>query len=237
MFITGHFLESEGCMQYKKIIKGKFHSRPNRFIANVYIDDKLETVHVKNTGRCRELLIPGADVVLEVSDNPARKTAYDLVAVYKDTVGLVNMDSQAPNKVVAEWLAGQGFDYVKPEYTYGKSRVDFYMEKGNEKFLMEVKGCTLEIDGMGYFPDAPTERGVKHLRELAEAVRNGYRCYLAFVIQMEGVAEVQPYTVTHPEFGIALQEAKDAGVEVLYLQCKVEEDSLFISEKAGCFFV
>lgn len=222
-------------MQYKQVVKGKFHSRPNRFIANIYIEDKLETVHVKNTGRCRELLLPGADVILEVSDNPNRKTAYDLIAVYKDSVGLVNMDSQAPNKVVAEWLAGQGFDYVKPEYTYGKSRVDFYMEKGDEKFLMEVKGCTLEIDGMGYFPDAPTERGVKHLHELARAAKEGYRCYLAFVIQMEGVTEVKPYTVTHPEFGIALQEAIDAGVEVLYLQCKVEEDGLSVLEQTGCF--
>ena len=217
-------------MQYKQITKGKFHSRPNRFIANIYIDGKLETVHVKNTGRCRELLLPDADVILEVSDNPTRKTAYDLIAVYKEKIGLVNMDSQAPNKVVAEWLSKQGFDYVKPEYTYGKSRFDFYMEKGDEKFLMEVKGCTLEIDGVGYFPDAPTERGVKHLRELAEAAGKGYRCYVAFVIQMEVVTEVLPYTVTHPEFGVALQEARDAGVEVLCLQCRVEPDTLIIRE-------
>lgn len=217
-------------MQYKQIINGKFKSRPNRFIAHIYVGDRLETVHVKNTGRCRELLLPDADVILEVSDNPARKTAYDLVAVYKEKIGLVNMDSQAPNKVVAEWLDKQGFDYVKPEYTYGNSRFDFYMEKGNEKFLMEVKGCTLEIDGVGYFPDAPTERGVKHLRELAKAAGEGYRCYAAFVIQMEGVKEVLPYTVTHPEFGVALQEARDAGVEVLYLQCKVEPDRLTIRE-------
>lgn len=217
-------------MQYKQITKGKFHSRPNRFIANIYIDGKMETVHVKNTGRCRELLLPDADVILEVSDNPNRKTAYDLIAVYKEKIGLVNMDSQAPNKVVAEWLSKQGFDYVKPEYTYGKSRFDFYMEKGDEKFLMEVKGCTLEIDGVGYFPDAPTERGVKHLRELAEAAGKGYCCYVAFVIQMEGVKEVLPYTVTHPEFGVALQEARDAGVEVLCLQCRVEPDTLIIRE-------
>lgn len=217
-------------MQYKQITKGKFKSRPNRFIANIYVDGKLETVHVKNTGRCRELLLPDADVILEVSDNPNRKTAYDLIAVYKEKIGLVNMDSQAPNKVVAEWLSKQGFDYVKPEYTYGKSRFDFYMEKGDDKFLMEVKGCTLEIDGTWYFPDAPTERGVKHLRELAEAAGKGYRCYVAFVIQMEGVTEVLPYTVTHPEFGVALQEARDAGVEVLYLQCKVKPDMLTIGE-------
>jgi len=217
-------------MQYKKIVEGKFHSRPNRFIANIYIDGKLETVHVKNTGRCRELLLPDADVILEVSDNPNRKTAYDLIAVYKEKIGLVNMDSQAPNKVVAEWLAKQDFDYIKPEYKYGNSRVDFYMEKGDEKFLMEVKGCTLEIDGVGYFPDAPTERGVKHLRELAKAAGKGYRCYVVFVIQMEGVKEVLPYTVTHPEFGAGLQEARDAGVEVLCLQCRVEPDTLIIRE-------
>ncbi len=217
-------------MRYKQITNGKFHSRPNRFIANIYIDGKLETVHVKNTGRCRELLLPDADVILEVSDNPNRKTAYDLIAVYKEKIGLVNMDSQAPNKVVAEWLSKQGFDYVKPEYTYGKSRFDFYMEKGDEKFLMEVKGCTLEIDGVGYFPDAPTERGIKHLRELAEAAGKGYRCYVAFVIQMEGVTEVLPYTVTHTEFGVALQEARDAGVKVLCLQCRVEPDTLIIRE-------
>ena len=217
-------------MQYKQIVKGKFHSRPNRFIANIYVDGKLETVHVKNTGRCRELLLPDADVILEVSDNPNRKTAYDLIAVYKEKIGLVNMDSQAPNKVVAEWLSKQGFDYVKPEYTYGKSRFDFYMEKGNEKFLMEVKGCTLEIDSVGYFPDAPTERGVKHLRELAKASAEGYRCFVAFVIQMEGVKEVLPYTVTHPEFGVALQEAREAGVRVLYLQCEVSPNELMIKK-------
>lgn len=219
-------------MRYKKILKGKFHSRPNRFIANIYVGDKLETVHVKNTGRCRELLLPDADVILEVSDNPARKTAYDLIAVYKEKIGLVNMDSQAPNKVVAEWLSKQGFDYVKPEYTYGNSRFDFYMEKGDAKFLMEVKGCTLELDGVGYFPDAPTERGVKHLRELARAAGEEYQCFVAFVIQMEGVKEVLPYTVTHPEFGVALQEARDAGVKVLYLQCEVEPDRLEIREDA-----
>lgn len=217
-------------MNYKKIVKGTFKNRPNRFIANIEIDGKVETVHVKNTGRCRELLIEDADVILEVSDNPNRKTAYDLIAVYKERIGLINMDSQAPNKVVAEWLSKQGFDYVKPEYTYGKSRFDFYMEKGDEKFLMEVKGCTLEIDGIGYFPDAPTERGVKHLRELAAAAGEGYRCYVAFVIQMEGVSEVRPYDVTHPEFGVALQEARDAGVEVLYLECRVEPDMLMIRE-------
>lgn len=217
-------------MRYQNIIKGKFNDRPNRFIAHVWVDGVLETVHVKNTGRCKELLIPGAEVILEVSDNPNRKTKYDLIAVYKEGLGLVNMDSQAPNKVVAEWLLTQGYDYVKPEYTYGKSHFDFYMERGNEKFLMEVKGCTLEIDGVGYFPDAPTERGVKHLRELTEATNKGYHCMIAFVIQMEGIKEVLPNEVTHPEFKKAFEEAKAAGVEVYFLCCKVEPDTLIVDK-------
>lgn len=215
-------------MKYKHIIKGKFENRPNRFIAHVWVDGVLETVHVKNTGRCKELLIPGVEVILEVSDNPNRKTKYDLIAVYKEGLGLVNMDSQAPNKVVAEWLSTQGYDYVKSEYTYGKSRFDFYMEKGNEKYLMEVKGCTLEIDGVGYFPDAPTERGVKHLRELTEASKKGYHCAIAFVIQMEGIKEVLPNEETHPEFKRAYEEAKAAGVQVYFLCCKVKPDDLIV---------
>lgn len=215
-------------MKYKHIIKGKFENRPNRFIAHVWVDGVLETVHVKNTGRCKELLIPGVEVILEVSDNPNRKTKYDLIAVYKEGLGLVNMDSQAPNKVVAEWLSTQGYDYVKSEYTYGKSRFDFYMEKGNEKYLMEVKGCTLEIDGVGYFPDAPTERGVKHLRELTEASKKGYHCAIAFVIQMEGIKAVLPNEETHPEFKRAYEEAKEAGVQVYFLCCKVKPDDLIV---------
>ena len=213
-------------MKYQDIVKGIFENRPNRFIAHVWVKGILETVHVKNTGRCKELLLPGATVILEVSDNSARKTKYDLIAVYKEGLGLINMDSQAPNKVAAEWLQPQGYDYIKPEYKYGNSRVDFYMEKGSEKFLMEVKGCTLEIDGMGYFPDAPTERGVKHLRELTEATRHGYHCAIAFVIQMPGIKKVLPNTVTHPEFAAAFEEAKAAGVKVYYLCCKIGEDFL-----------
>ena len=146
-------------MKYREIADGIFVDRPNRFIAHVEVNGAVETVHVKNTGRCRELLLPGTAVRLEVSDNPKRKTKYDLVAVHKQGLGWVNMDSQAPNKVVGEWLAKQGYDYIKPEFTYGKSRIDFYMEKGEQKYLMEVKGCTLEVDGIGYFPDAPTEGG------------------------------------------------------------------------------
>ena len=215
-------------MKYKKIIHGTFHSRPNRFIAKVYIDGVMETVHVKNTGRCRELLIPGAKVILEVSDNPDRKTKYDLIAVYKEGLGLVNIDSQLCNKVAGEWLAKQGYDYIRPEYTYGASRVDFYMEKGDKKYLMEVKGCTLEIDGIGYFPDAPTERGVKHLKELTTAVKSGFYCAVAFVIPMEGVTEVRANMATHAAFGEALEEAKQAGVEVIFLPCKVLPDEVLV---------
>lgn len=215
-------------MKYKKIISGIFHSRPNRFIAKVYVDNILETVHVKNTGRCKELLLPGVNVILEVSDNPARKTKYDLIAVYKEGLGLVNVDSQLCNKVAGEWLATQGYDYIKPEYTYGASRMDFYMEKGEKKYLMEVKGCTLEIDGIGYFPDAPTERGIKHLKELTTAVEHGFHCSVAFVIPMEGVTEVRANMETHPAFGDALEEAKAAGVEVLFLPCKVLPDEMIV---------
>ena len=139
------------------------------------------------------------------------------------------MDSQAPNKVVGEWLQTQGYDFIKPEYKYGNSRVDFYMEKGNDKYLMEVKGCTLEIDGIGYFPDAPTERGVKHLRELTEATRQGYHCSIAFVIQMPGIKKVLPNTATHPEFAVALEEAKAAGVKTYNLCCEIKEDELKIA--------
>ena len=218
-------------MKYNTIISGQFVSRPNRFIAQVQVDGAMQTVHVKNTGRCKELLLPGADVRLEVCDNPNRKTKYDLVAVYKPSLGWVNIDSQAPNKVVQEWLQTEGYDLVRPEYTYGGSRIDFYMEKGEEKYLLEVKGCTLEVDGIGYFPDAPTERGVKHLHELAQAQQAGYRCAVAFVIQMEGVTEVRSNISTQPEFGTALEQAKAAGVRVLFLLCRIGQDSLEITEQ------
>lgn len=215
-------------MRYREIVEGIFIDRPNRFIAHVDIEGVVNTVHVKNTGRCKELLIPKTPVRLEVSDNPNRKTLYDLVAVYKKNFGWINMDSQAPNKVVKEWLETKDYDYIKPEYKYGDSRIDFYMRKGNQEYLMEVKGCTLEIDGIGYFPDAPTTRGIKHLRELIKAKRAGYECAIAFVIQMEGINEVRPNIDTHPEFGVASQEAKEAGVKILYLTCKVGRDTLEI---------
>lgn len=220
-------------MEYDNITRATFLRRPNRFIAEVEINGRKETVHVKNTGRCRELLIPGCEVYLTEQGKPERKTRYDLVAVRKANGILFNIDSQAPNHAVREWLAGQGFDKVIPEYTYGDSRIDFYMEryKGErdpERYLMEVKGCTLEIDGIGYFPDAPTERGIKHLRELTKAARDGYKASLAFVIQMDGVTEVRPNMETHPEFGEAWKEAQAAGVEVLFLTCHVEPNRLLI---------
>ncbi len=220
-------------MKYGNITYATFYNRPNRFIAEVGIEGRKERVHVKNTGRCRELLIPGCEVYLTEPGTPGRKTRYDLVAVKKSNGMIFNIDSQAPNKVVKEWLANQGFDKVIPEYTYGDSRIDFYMERHiagreTERRLMEVKGCTLEIAGVGYFPDAPTERGVKHLRELTRAVKEGYKASLAFVIQMDGVTEVRPNINTHPEFAEALEEAKEAGVKVLYLACHVEPGSLTV---------
>ncbi len=215
-------------MKYENITKATFLNRPNRFIAEVDIDGWKETVHVKNTGRCRELLIPGCEVWLNAPGTPDRKTKYDLVAVRKSTGVLFNIDSQAPNKVVKEWLQTRDYDRIIPEYTYGDSRIDFYMERGGEEVRMEVKGCTLEVDGIGYFPDAPTERGVKHIRELIKAKNAGYHAILAFVIQMDGVSEVYPNIGTHPEFGVAMDEAKDSGVEVLFLPCHVEPDELVI---------
>ena len=215
-------------MKYSNIVKGTFLDRPNRFIAHVELDGKRETVHVKNTGRCRELLLPGAEVWLTAPGTEGRKNKYDLVTVRKENGLLVNIDSQAPNAVVKEWLEKQQYDAVVPEYTYGDSRIDFYMERGAERTLMEVKGCTLEREGIGYFPDAPTDRGVKHLRELAKAVKDGYRAALAFAIQMDGIKEVRPNIQTHPEFGTAMQEARDAGVEILFLSCHVEPDGLTV---------
>ena len=220
-------------MKYTNQYPAIFISRPNRFIATVDIEGTIETVHVKNTGRCRELLIPGVKVMLEKSNNPDRKTKYDLVMVYKENLGWVNIDSQMPNALVREWLESEpeefsGLTLIKPEYTYGDSRVDFYLERGDEKILIEVKGVTLEIDGIGYFPDAPTERGVKHIRELIKAKREGYVAYIAFVIQMNGIKEVRANMNTHMEFGVALEEAQKAGVKVLMLECNVSENEIKI---------
>ena len=211
-------------MKYRNVIPAVFIDRPNRFIAHVELDGRRETVHVKNTGRCRELLLPGAEVFLAGSENPERKTAWDLIAVRKSNGLLVNIDSQAPNAVAWEWLETQSFDVIRPEYTYGQSRLDFMMERGSERFLMEVKGCTLERDGIGYFPDAPTERGAKHLRELA----NASECtpILLFVIQMDGIMEVRGNQETDPAFCEVLEGAKRAGVRILFLPCHIEPDEI-----------
>ncbi len=213
-------------MKYGKITKGKFISRPNRFIAIVEIDGREEVVHVKNTGRCRELLVPGAIVYLEDSESPSRKTRYDLIAVQKGDL-LINMDSQAPNKIFYEWAAKSGFfgniTLLKPEHTYKNSRFDCYIEaEGGRKILVEAKGVTLEEGGIVRFPDAPTERGVKHLRELSEAVAEGYEAYIFFIIQMSPVHHFEPNEERHPEFADALRDAAEHGVKICALDCSVK---------------
>ena len=218
-------------MRYPNIYEAIFLRRPNRFIAQVLLNGREETVHVKNTGRCRELLVPGAQVYLVRSENLERKTAYDLVAARKGE-RLINMDSQSPNHILAEYLPHSGLFQdpiqVTPEFTHGDSRFDFLVEEGGRRHLIEVKGVTLEQDGLAKFPDAPTERGVKHLRELAKAVKDGYRAAIAFAIQMDGITEVRPNIQTHAEFGTAMQEAREAGVEILFLSCHVEPDGLMV---------
>jgi len=222
---------------YNNIHKGIFIERPNRFIARVRVGKKIETVHVKNTGRCRELLVPGCTVYLEKSSNPERKTAYDLVAVDKETpngILHINMDSQAPNAVAEEWLKkGKLFSknaLIKREVTYGNSRFDFYIEDGKCRAFLEVKGCTLENDGRAKFPDAPTERGVKHIEELMSCMDDGYEAYILFVIQMKGMKNFSPNDDTHKAFGDALRTAYDKGVHVLAYDCIVTEDELTIDK-------
>jgi len=218
-------------MQYHAVVPGRFLKRPNRFIAHVDTGNDVQIVHVKNTGRCRELLIPGATVYLERGTNPARKTAFDLIAVEKGNV-LINMDSQAPNRVFGEWAAAGGFlpdvTSVYREYTYGDSRLDFCLETPKGLHLVEVKGVTLERNGVAYFPDAPTERGIKHIRELQRAVEAGLEATLFFVVQMKHIHEVRPNDETHPAFGAALREAAAAGVQVRACDCIVTPDTLVI---------
>ncbi len=212
-------------MKYDNILYGSFVKRLNRFTAVAEIGGTEQLVHVKNTGRCAQVLVSGATVALVAAANAERKTAYDLVSALGGH-GWVNIDSSAPNAVAGEWLRQQGYDFVKPEYRYGSSRIDFYMERGGERFLMEVKGCTFQLDGIGYFPDAPTERGIKHLSELSRAVSEGYTAIAAYVIPMNGVTEVRPNTDIHPEYGEALDAARKAGVQVLFLRCSVTADTL-----------
>lgn len=235
-------------MKYRNIIKGKFISRPNRFIAHVEVDGREEKAHVKNTGRCRELLQPGSVVYLEDFRERmgSRKLAFSLIGVEKEVeragsreVIMVNMDSQAPNKVVKEALQSGSLlpaglcdaSYIKPEYTYGKSRIDFYAEDSSgRKLLMEVKGVTLEEGGIARFPDAPTERGIKHIEELIEAKSQGYESAICFVIQMKGIKQFEPNYSTHAEFGEALCRAEEAGVEILAYDCEVEHDGLILDQ-------
>lgn len=226
-------------MEYERIIQGTFLDRPNRFIANVEIDGVVQRCHVCNTGRCKELLVPGCRVYLKVCDNPARSTSYDLVVVEKQaedgTVRLINMDSYAPNRVAREWLeqGGLGDDVteIASERRYGNSRFDLYFQQGDKRAFMEVKGVTLENRGIAAFPDAPTQRGVKHIRELCRCVQDGYEAYLLFVIQMQRIDCLVPNDKTHPEFGQALREARKAGVHVLARECLVTECSMEIGRE------
>lgn len=218
---------------YKNIRHGIFISRPNRFIANVSIDGQSHVCHVKNTGRCRELLYEGVEVILEKSDSQSRKTEYDLVAVYKGD-RLINIDSQAPNKVFGEWAKESGYfgkiDLLKPECTYKSSRFDYYIESEGKRIFAEIKGCTLETGGVAKFPDAPTTRGVKHINELADAVKNGYEAYVFFIIQMGGCKYFTPNTDTHPEFASALKKAVGGGVKVICVECDVLEDGFSVKD-------
>ena len=220
-------------MNYNKVIKGIFIERPNRFIAHVEAAGNVSVCHVKNTGRCRELLVPGATVYLEESSNPARKTKYDLIAVEKGEL-LINMDSQAPNKVFAEWAAAGGFlpglTKIRPEFTYGASRFDFRLETEDKVRFVEVKGVTLEEKGEARFPDAPTERGIKHLKELQRAVEEGYEAAVCFIIQMKGVTHFTPNDRTHPAFGAALRQAAENGVGIYAYDCLVTPESLVIDK-------
>ena len=217
-------------MRYTNMVPGIFRNRPNRFIAHVEIDGKEQVVHVKNTGRCRELLVPGALVWCQRSDNPTRKTQYDLIAVRKGQ-RLINMDSQAPNAAAREWLESGGLgkiDNLRQETVHGDSRFDFSFTWEGKTCFLEVKGVTLEDNGVCAFPDAPTQRGAKHLRGLAEAARQGYGAYVLFVIQMADVKYIHPNDRTDPGFGAALREAAARGVKVLAVRCQVREDEMYI---------
>ncbi len=219
---------------YSQIKKAVFIDRPNRFVANVLLDGKRETVHVKNTGRCKELLVEGCEVILFESDNLSRKTKYDLVAVYKKrdekSPLLINMDSQIPNDVADEWLRkGNLFSenaIIRREVKFGNSRFDFYVEDGARKAFLEVKGVTLENNGVAMFPDAPTERGIKHIKELMDAVSQGYEAYILFIVQMKDVYEMRPNDLTHKAFGDTLREAEKNGVRILALDCMVTENTI-----------
>ena len=217
-------------MNYENMIPGIFHARPNRFIAHVEIDGVVQVCHVKNTGRCKELLPKGAQVWCQEFDSQTRKTKYDLITVKKGDP-LINMDSQAPNKAAGQWLSAGGLGQIsnlKPETTFGNSRFDFSFEKDGKLCFLEVKGVTLENDGICAFPDAPTERGVKHLKELTALKKQGYGAYVLFVIQMADVKYLHPNDQTDPAFGQAIREAQQAGVQIMAMDCAVTEDRMNI---------
>ncbi len=220
-------------MIYTNIVKGKFLARPNRFIAHVEIDGEFHIAHVKNTGRCRELLLPGATIFLQESFSTTRKTKFDLISVYKED-NLFNMDSQIPNKVFFEWIReGNLFEDIKiirPETTYGNSRLDFYIETEDKKIFVEVKGVTLEENGVAMFPDAPTERGVKHVMELEKSLQEGYEAYVVFILQMKGILYFTPNALMHKAFADAVKKAAKAGVKVLALDCQVTENSIIAGD-------
>ena len=220
-------------MIYENIQRGIFQSRPNRFIAHVVVNGKTEICHVKNTGRCKELLISGVIVYVQSNDNPNRKTKFSLIAVQKGD-RLINMDSQIPNKVVLEWiLQGNLFNdiiKIKPESTYKNSRFDLYVETETQKAFVEVKGVTLEKDAIAMFPDAPTLRGLKHVTELIDAKKNGYDCYIIFVIQMDKIKHLSPNYTTHREFGRALELAQLSGVNILAYECDISPGSIAITK-------
>lgn len=221
-------------MKYNTVIPARFLARPNRFIAKVELEGREETVHVKNTGRCRELLVPGNTVYLALGENPGRKTKYDLIAVEKRPGLLINMDSQLPNAAAAQWLPKSGLfsenALIRREVTYGASRFDLYVEDGDRRAFLEVKGVTLEQEGLASFPDAPTERGIKHLKELGAALSEGYEAYVLFVIQMKGVHSFCPNEKTHAAFARALRQAAKDGVQVLAMDCQVRPDSMEIDQ-------
>ena len=220
-------------MKYDNIVKGKFIARPNRFIAHIEINGKIEVCHVKNTGRCKELLIPSAIVFVQENDNAKRKTKFSLISVIKEN-RIINMDSQVPNKIVYEWISNgnllNDITLIKPETKYNNSRFDFYVETKNKKIFIEVKGVTLENQGVVKFPDAPTERGLKHVKELCDCVKEGYDAYIIFVVQMKDVLHFEPNVETHKEFAEALKEAKKRGVNILAVNCEVKENSINIKD-------
>lgn len=223
-------------MIYDNIRKAKFIDRPNRFIANIEIDGKIEKCHVKNTGRCKELLVKGAEIYVQESNNKNRKTKYSLISVYKGE-RLINIDSQAPNKVFQEYLLNgglfQNITAIETERKYNNSRFDFYVEADGKKIFVEVKGVTLEENGVAMFPDAPTERGVKHLKELGECIDEGYEAYVCFIIQMKDVLYFTPNYKTHRIFGETLKSMVKKGVYVLALDCEVTKESLIARNRVG----